>query len=92
MSRYQQDLFGEVQPMNGVVYLASGVQLNWLGDVVLYISEENQNWLVPVEEYKVWHSGSALDLIPYNARLLVDAVSMGCSWRVVERVNHGAPF
>ena len=87
----QQDMFGKVE-VQDVVYHASGTQLKWIGDVVLYTSEEERSWLVPVEEYKVWHSGSALDTIPYNARLLVDAVASGCSFRVINRVDHSVPF
>ena len=87
----QQNLFDWKE---SIVYLASGLSLNkhsWLGDVILYTSMDDQNYLVPIQRFKAWHDSGAIDL-PVGTWRLVDVIEKGSCFRVHGRVNDGVPF
>ncbi len=88
----QQNLFDW---RDSIVYLASGRKLeqpNWIGDVILYTNPEDQDFLVPVERFEMWHTSNSTSPLPVGSMRLVDVIERGACFRVHGRVNEGSPF
>jgi hypothetical protein len=88
----QQNLFDWKE---SIVYLASGRSLNkhsWLGDVILYTSIDDQDYLVPIQRFKTWHDNGAYTSLPVGSWKLVDVIEKGACFRIHGRVNDGVPF
>tara|TARA_A100001515_G_scaffold134437_2_gene124486 strand:- start:3074 stop:3355 length:282 start_codon:yes stop_codon:yes gene_type:complete len=93
MSR-QQSLF---EWRDRIVYLASSRTLsssrNWLGNVVLYTTAGDLDYLIPFEDFKLWYESTILTtLLPVSSVRLVDAIEQGTGFIINGRVNDGSPF
>ena len=92
MSR-QQSLF---EWRDRIVYLASSRTLsssrNWLGNVVLYTTTGDLDYLIPFEDFKLWYESNQTTLLPVSSVRLVDAIEQGTGFIINGRVDDGSPF